>query len=585
MRSRRHEAGARRIWAPAAALLSMLVLLVGAGSATAATWDDEAEMVAASNRDSFIYDPGVGRHLSQAQIAQGRLAAYYEGRGFDANFRAWAPPRPIGVFSAGSWAGCDVAHGTEPCPTTELHFRPVTFGLGGGTISTIEWDGAYIALACGNFTLGGGRGPIPTIAGVKYEDLDADGQRDADEPGLGGWTMRLLLDGREVATTRTASDGSYSFALDATSIPVGPGTYQVVEVLQDGWIQREAPGAFAVPYGAGVRTYDRKDFGNYRPATIAGSKFHDMNVNGVWDALEPGLGDWTIDISPGGSQLTGGDGAYSFSVRPGSYTVQELLQDGWRQTMPLGDGTRRYAVISGQVLENADFGNVCLGDVSVDPVDDSTGLPLAGVEVRIEEVDVPGILDNDPPLPRTTTGTPDFDELLPGTYRVIAFLPDDVYTTDDDVTLVDGRFAIVKQVTVEPCKPTDLPLHFFTQSHGKVTGGVKIALDDGDSATSGFTFRTHRDGPRGTLQFNDHSTRPPFKLHTSEIGGIDVDDAGEVAHVWGDVDVDGASVRFHLRLVDAGEPGRDDRYELTLENGYSAGFGGTISGGNVQIHD
>ena len=50
------------------------------------------------------------------------------------------------------------------------------------------------------------------------------------------------------------------------------------------------------------------------------------------------------------------------------------------------------------------------------------------------------------------------------------------------------------------------------------------------------------------------------------------------------IDVDGTSQRFRLRLVDAGEPGTSDRYELTLANGYTVGFDGPIAGGNVQIH-
>ena len=584
MRSRRHEAGAR-IWAPAVALLSMLVLLVGAGSASAVSWTDETDMVNRGNgRGTFVYDPGVGEFIDRGALLQAPLDSYYADQRFDRNFRTWAPTRHLAIGSAGSWAGCDNDPRPAPCPDGDLHFRPVSLALGIGTIRAVEWNGAFIALACGNFTDGGGAGPIPRITGVKYHDLNANGQRDAGEPGLPGWTMRLIYQGREVARTTTGAGGGYTFMLNANTLPIGAGTYRVEEVLTGDWVQSDAPGSVSVPLEAEDTTFPGNDFGNYRPATIAGSKFHDENVDGVWDALEPGLAGWTIGISPGGSQLTGRDGAYSFSVRPGTYTLQELLQDGWRQTAPAGDGTRRYTVTSGQVVDDADFGNVCLGEVSVKPVDDSTGLPLTGVEIRIEEVSVPDLIDNDPALPRTTTGTPDFGDLLPGTYRVIAFLPDDVYTTDDDLTLVDGRFAIVKQVTVKPCETTELPLRFFTQSRGKVTGGqVRFDLGDG-FATSGFTFRTHRDGPRGTLQFNDHS-RPSLKLHTREIGGIDVDDDGVVAHVWGDVEVDGALVRFHLRLVDAGEPGVDDRYELTLENGYRAGFGVTLSGGNVQIHD
>jgi hypothetical protein len=346
-------------------------------------------------------------------------------------------------------------------------------------------------------------------------------------------------------------------------------------------VAAQTPKSFEVPFGAEDTVYDHRDFGNYRPATIAGHKFDDSDVDGEWDPGEIGLASWTIDLSPGGQQSTDGEGAYSFSVKPGTYTVGESLQSGWRQTAPAGSGTRTYTVTSGQKIENADFGNVCLGGVSVASIDDDTGEPISA-EVRLEEVSVPGILDNEPELPRTATGGyVNFGELLPGTYLVTAFLPDGVFTTDLDAVAVEGRFAIVKEVIVPECETVKLPLSLFTHSTaGKVTGGAKIALPGGGFATSGFEFAVRKGVPTGMLQYVDHETG--LNLHTREIEAIHVD--GEVAFIWGTVLVDDESQRFRLRLVDAGEPGGEDRFELTLADGYVRGEGETLSGGNVQIH-
>lgn len=580
-----------------AALLAVLLLALGTGQAAASTWTDEADMMAATYqpyRDTFVFDAGRNTYIDRTALLGGTLGSYYDARGFDQNFRTWAPDASIPVGQAGIWSGCDVSHPGTPCPAGSLHYRPVTYALGGGSITTIAWGGAYIARACGNFTQGGAAGPTPTISGVKYEDLNANGQRDPGEPGLGGWTMQLVYGGSVVATTTTAADGSYSFRLDADSLPIGAGTYQVREVQQNGWHASQAPGSVDVPLGAGDHAYGGNDFGNYRNATIAGHKFDDGNVDGLWDDSEPGLGGWTLQLSGGASTATAADGSYSFSVRPGTYTVQEESQAHWRQTDPGGAGTRTFTVTSGQTVSGADFGNVCLGGASVRPVDDSTGQPIAGMEVRIEEGSVPGILANDPSLPLDTTGTPAFGDLLPGTYQITAFLPDGVFTTDPDVRVVDGRFAIVKQIAVGECHTTDVPLHLFTQSTpGKITGGVKIAVGGpagpaaivgggGESgfATSGFEFMTRSGSARGTLEYQDHAAG--FDLHTSTIDAIHVE--GDVAWVWGRVTVGGVSERFVLRLLDAGEPGTSDRYELLLEDGYRAGFGETISDGNVQIH-
>lgn len=573
-------------------VLGASALMPASASATF-PWVDQAAMqneTSAALRATFVIETSPGDVIPRQLFLSQPYLGFYEGHGFDRNFFTWAPHTSVGdEYMAGrGWTGCGsvqiaVAGGPSYCGA-------VKFGAPGsmradvltGPLTGFKWGDTFISDICGNWSPANSAtkdSPAPTISGLKYEDLDADGNRDPGEPGLSGWTIQLFYNGNHVASTTTGAGGAYSFRLDANSLPIGGGTYSLKEVLKAGWHQEEAPGAISVPYGAGDKTYGGNDFGNWRPATISGYKFDDSNVDGSWGEGEPGLSKWGIQLSNGEERSTATDGSYSFSVRPGTYTVNELLQSGWRQTAP-SSGTFEYTVISGQVAKGADFGNVCLGEVAVKPIDDSTGDPLTGLEVRLEEVSVPGILENEPALPRTTTGTPDFDELLPGAYRVVAFLPEGVFTTDPDAVLVEGRFAIVKEITVSECETTELPLHFFTQSTpGKVTGGIRIAVPDG-FATAGFEFMTHRGNPRGTLEYQDHATG--LNLHTKTIEAIHVD--GNVAWIWGKVEIEGVLQRFRLRLVDAGEPGREDHFELTVAPGYEAGQGAPISGGNVQIH-
>ncbi len=73
------------------------------------------------------------------------------------------------------------------------------------------------------------------IYGVKYDDLNGDGQRDEDEPGLPGWTIFIDtnnngdLDPGERSTV-TDSEGRYSFVnLDLNQ------TYKLVEIPQAFW--------------------------------------------------------------------------------------------------------------------------------------------------------------------------------------------------------------------------------------------------------------------------------------------------------------------------------------------------------------
>lgn len=414
-----------------------------------------------------------------------------------------------------------------------------------------------------------------TIAGVKYEDMDADGGRDAGDPLLGDWTIDLSRSGTATQTDITDAGGVYAFG------GLRPGTYSVAERLQDGWRHSSpATGESTITVISGERA--TVEFGNYRPATIAGAKFDDHDVDRVRDDGDEGVPGWTIGLSGGPSDdatlLTGEDGSYTFDgLIPGTYVVAETQRDGWRQSAP-ESGTHTVTVRSSEA-GLAVFGNVCLGTADVNITDEDSGAPLHGVEVRIEEVAVPGVLTNEPTLPRSTTGSPLFGDLLPGTYRVTAFLPATVYTTDPRVTVVDGRLAVVAEMIVPECGTEVVEIKMFTTSTGKVTGGMKMQVPGG-FATAGFVFMTRKGTPEGSLEYQDHATG--LNLHSTAIEQIHVH--ANQAWVGGLVEIGGVTYRFALHLVDNGEPGRDDRFHLIVENGYEAGASSTIEDGNVQVH-
>ena len=75
-----------------------------------------------------------------------------------------------------------------------------------------------------------------SISGMKFNDLNNNGARDAGEPGLPGWKIELLLEGDVIDSFETLSDGTYSFDY------LAPGSYTVREVQQAGWIQTYPPG-------------------------------------------------------------------------------------------------------------------------------------------------------------------------------------------------------------------------------------------------------------------------------------------------------------------------------------------------------
>lgn len=68
-----------------------------------------------------------------------------------------------------------------------------------------------------------------TISGIKYNDLNRDGNQDTGEKGLSGWVIRLISGDKVIAKTTTDSNGNYSFT------NIAPGTYEVRETHQKGW--------------------------------------------------------------------------------------------------------------------------------------------------------------------------------------------------------------------------------------------------------------------------------------------------------------------------------------------------------------
>ena len=154
-----------------------------------------------------------------------------------------------------------------------------------------------------------------SIGDLVWDDQDADGTKDAGEPGIGGVTVRLFAsDGTtQLSTTTTSGAGAYSF-----SNLVG-GTY-VVKI--------DDPANYLLTTGSDPTTvnlatsaaHTGADFGFRRnDASIAGTVYDDEDDDGTRDAGEGVRAGVTVRLfaADGTSQLatttTGALGTYAFS--------------------------------------------------------------------------------------------------------------------------------------------------------------------------------------------------------------------------------------------------------------------------------
>jgi len=85
----------------------------------------------------------------------------------------------------------------------------------------------------------------------------------------------------------------------------------------------------------------------------------------------------------------------------------------------------------------------------------------------------------------------------------------------------------------------------------------------------------------GHLTYIDHGPRG-FKVKGTSVTSYE--DIGPTSRrIKGTAEVDGVGgTEYTVEVTDAGEPGRDDTFSISLTNGYTAS--GKLAGGNIQLH-
>ena len=383
-----------------------------------------------------------------------------------------------------------------------------------------------------------------SIEGVKWNDLDADGIKEAGEPLLSAWGIQLYVDSATsgivgqwdagdplVQTLATGADGSYKFA------PVVRGTYFVKEVAQAGWNQTSPdpldityPNAFGI-WGPLVvneitSNYTQIDFGNYQTAALGDFVWVDSNANGIQDSGEPGLSGVTVNLLDGSGNLTGkstttnASGYYSFTgLMPGSYGVQFTAPAGYVFTGKDQGGddakdsdadvatgkTGIVTLTSGQnnlTLDAGLYQYVSLGDFAwvdsnANGVQDSGEPGLSGVTVNLLDS-----LGNPIAGKFTTTdasGKYLFSGLVPGSYGVQFIAPASYVFTgkdqggddakDSDADIVTGKTGIVTLTSGQTNITLDAGLYQYASlgDFAWVDSNANGIQDSGEPGLSGVT--------------------------------------------------------------------------------------------------
>ncbi len=205
-----------------------------------------------------------------------------------------------------------------------------------------------------------------------WNDLNANGIQDPDEPGIDGATVKLLdANGNLLATTTTGDDpntpgiqnGYYAFTGltpgDYKVMFVTPGGFDAVSPFQVGnnpAIDSDADPANGlmsdvVTLAAGENN-PTIDAGFYKFAGIGDFVWNDLNANGIQDPNEPGIDGATVKLLDASGNLlatttTGDDpttpgiqnGYYAFTgLTPGDYKVMFVQPAGFTNVSPFQAG-------------------------------------------------------------------------------------------------------------------------------------------------------------------------------------------------------------------------------------------------------
>jgi protocatechuate 3,4-dioxygenase beta subunit len=233
-----------------------------------------------------------------------------------------------------------------------------------------------------------------TFSGIVFVDTNQNGVQDNGEVGLAGVGVALRdASGNTVATATTGSDGSYSVSLAPgtyTAVFTAPSTSgYVLTGASQTWSETVTLGSGQISTGNNVSAYSQT-----ATSAISGTVFVDNDGLGHPDSNNPGLAGVTVTLLSGSttvaSTTTDSNGNYSFSVSPGTYTVQITQPTGfslegsttttWSASV---DAPSQNTVVNEGVYQAITLGGTVFVDTNQNGVQDNGESGLSGVGVTL----------------------------------------------------------------------------------------------------------------------------------------------------------------------------------------------------------
>ncbi|HUQ85703.1 MAG TPA: VWA domain-containing protein [Candidatus Limnocylindrales bacterium] len=109
--------------------------------------------------------------------------------------------------------------------------------------------------------------------------------------------------------------------------------------------------------------------------SVSGIVFNDANNNRAYETTEAKLAGWTLQLTGGGSTtpqtfISDITGFNITGLCNGTYTLKEVVQSGWRQTLPTDPNGYTFIITNGNVITDQNFGNN-RGNTCADGIDNN----------------------------------------------------------------------------------------------------------------------------------------------------------------------------------------------------------------------
>lgn len=301
-----------------------------------------------------------------------------------------------------------------------------------------------------------GQAQVVSVSGKKFNDLNGNGAKDANEPYLAGFTFYAdlnLNDQFDQGEPSAITDANGDFQI----INIPAGTFRIREVSQFGWQQTtpvNGQGNDGLSVEITLASGQSKDdmlFGNrnlFAPPTsgsISGTVWNDLNKDGQRDLGEPTLQGWIVylDSNDNGlldqgepSTTTNGSGEYLFPNLPFQlYIIRVSVPNDWENTSPPQQAGYKYVQLlnsQAPIVTGLHFGvaqkpavnpyarikGFKFHDVNQNGLRDANETGLQGITFYVD-LNQNGVLDQgEPSAISDVDGVFEISQIPPGTFHL-----------------------------------------------------------------------------------------------------------------------------------------------------------------------